>query len=102
MCKFRESIIGPISPSLFTFLPFFRLQTLTDSELSDQHTDAKQHVKWLCKPRLNGFLKQDGIHVTTQLSARRGGRKRAVISSSSDEKPESDEERVIFWRSCND
>ncbi|CAG9532386.1 unnamed protein product [Cercopithifilaria johnstoni] len=71
-----------------------RLRALTDSESSDQQTDPKQGVKWLCKPRLNGFLKQDDIHIATQLAARRGGRKRAVISSSSDEKPESDEERV--------
>ncbi|EFO23163.2 SNF2 family domain-containing protein [Loa loa] len=69
-----------------------RLQTLTDSESSDQKTDAK--VKWLCKPRLNGFLKQDDVHITTQPTARRKGRKRAVISSSSDEKSESNEERV--------
>ncbi|KAL4002659.1 SNF2 N-terminal domain family protein [Acanthocheilonema viteae] len=71
-----------------------RLEMLTDSELSDQQTDAKQDVKWLCKPRLNSFLKQDDIHIATQLTTRRTGRKRAVISSSSDEKPESDEEKV--------
>ncbi|VDK73399.1 unnamed protein product [Litomosoides sigmodontis] len=71
-----------------------RLQALTDSESSDQHTDAEQHVKWLCKPRLNGFLKQDDVHVGTQLIAKRGRRKRAVISSSSDEEVESDEGKV--------
>uniref|UniRef100_A0A0R3RQJ2 SWI/SNF-related matrix-associated actin-dependent regulator of chromatin subfamily A containing DEAD/H box 1 homolog n=1 Tax=Elaeophora elaphi TaxID=1147741 RepID=A0A0R3RQJ2_9BILA len=70
-----------------------RLQALTDSESSDQETNTKQHVKWLCKPRLNGFLKDD-IHVATQPITRRGGRKRAVISSSSDEKSKSDEERA--------
>ncbi|OZC07880.1 hypothetical protein X798_05092 [Onchocerca flexuosa] len=71
-----------------------RLQTLTDSDSSDQKSDSKQPVKWLCKPRLDSFLKQDDTHITTQPTIRRGRRKRAVISSSSDEKPESDEEKV--------
>ncbi|VDO42079.1 unnamed protein product [Onchocerca flexuosa] len=72
-----------------------RLQTLTDSDSSDQKSDSKQPVKWLCKPRLDSFLKQDDTHITTQPTIRRGRRKRAVISSSSDEKPESDEEKLM-------
>ncbi|VDM20281.1 unnamed protein product [Wuchereria bancrofti] len=71
-----------------------RLQTLTDSESGDQKTDEKQSMKWLCKPRLNGFLKQDDTHIATQPATKRVGRKRAIISSSSDEKSESGEERV--------
>ncbi|KAM3723134.1 putative regulator of chromatin subfamily A [Dirofilaria immitis] len=71
-----------------------RLQTFTDSESSDQKSDTKQPVKWLCKPRLGSLLKQDDVHIVTQSTARKGGRKRAVISSSSDEKSEKDEEKV--------
>lgn len=90
--RFRENSVI----RCFIYSSFLRLQALTDSESSDQHTDAKQDVKWLCKPRLNGFPKQDDVHVATQLIAKGGRRKRAVISSSSDEKAESDEERVFF------
>ncbi|MCP9258179.1 SWI/SNF-related matrix-associated actin-dependent regulator of chromatin subfamily A [Dirofilaria immitis] len=71
-----------------------RLQTFTDSESSDQKSDTKQPVKWLCKPRLGSLLKQDDVHIVTQSTARKGGRKRAVISSSSDEKSEKDEEKI--------
>uniref|UniRef100_A0A915Q019 SWI/SNF-related matrix-associated actin-dependent regulator of chromatin subfamily A containing DEAD/H box 1 homolog n=1 Tax=Setaria digitata TaxID=48799 RepID=A0A915Q019_9BILA len=71
-----------------------RLKTLSDSESSDQKTDGKQPAKWLCKPRLNGSVKQNDMDIATQRNARRVGRKRAVISSSSDEKSESGDERV--------